>query len=102
VGGASTVAARSGESLSLTDSEAGDAILVNVPQRMPLGEYEIDERVTDKPWIVPRSIQEEMRREGKPVLTIVPPGPDNPLGRHWLGLSRVSCGIHGTIVPASI
>jgi L,D-transpeptidase ErfK/SrfK len=43
-----------------------------------------------------------MRREGKPVLTIVPPGPDNPLGRHWLGLSRVSCGIHGTIAPASI
>ncbi len=103
-----------------------DGILINVPQRMlfqlrggeavagypiaagrptwrtPIGEFEIDARATDKPWIVPPSIQEEMRREGKPVKTIVPPGPENPLGRHWLGLSRSSCGIHGTIAPASL
>jgi len=103
-----------------------DAIVVNIPQRMlfrisdgevvggypvaagkpswrtPRGEFAIDERETDKPWIVPVSIQEEMRREGKPVKTIVPPGPDNPLGRHWLGLADTSCGIHGTIAPSSI
>jgi L,D-transpeptidase ErfK/SrfK len=105
---------------------ADDAIVVNVPQRMlfevrageilgaypvavgrpswrtPRGEFSIDERVTDKTWIVPLSIQEEMRREGKPVPTRVAPGPDNPLGRHWLGLSDSSCGIHGTIAPSSI
>lgn len=112
----------------LTEREPprGNLIVVNVPQRMlfwfrsgelaaahpiaagrpswrtPLGDFEIDERVLDKTWIVPLSIQEEMRREGKPVKTLVPPGPDNPLGRHWLGLSRSSCGIHGTIAPASI
>jgi L,D-transpeptidase ErfK/SrfK len=105
---------------------ASDEIVVNIPQRMlfqtaggnvvgaypiaagkpswrtPRGEFSIDERVTDKAWIVPVSIQEEMRREGKPVKTIVPPGPDNPLGRHWLGLAGTSCGIHGTIAPTSI
>jgi L,D-transpeptidase ErfK/SrfK len=105
---------------------ASDEIVVNIPQRMlfqvaggevvrgypiaagrpswrtPRGEFAIDERATDKPWIVPVSIQEEMRREGKPVKTLVPPGPDNPLGRHWLGLAGTSCGIHGTIAPASI
>lgn len=108
------------------DALPDDAILVNVPQRMlferrggalvaaypiaagrptwrtPLGEFEIDEREVDKPWIVPRSIQEEMRRAGEPVLTIVPPGPDNPLGRHWLGLAPSSCGLHATNAPTSI
>jgi L,D-transpeptidase ErfK/SrfK len=43
-----------------------------------------------------------MQREGKQVVTCVPPGPDNPLGKHWLGLSIGGYGIHGTIAPASI
>lgn len=105
---------------------AGDAVVVNVPQRMlfhlregellgaypiaagrptwrtPRGEFAIDERATDKTWIVPASIQEEMRREGLPVRTEVPPGPENPLGHHWLGLSGTTCGIHGTNAPTSI
>jgi len=101
-------------------------ILINVPQRMlflfrdgrvagafpvglgrpdwptGLGRYRIASRVRDKTWIVPPSIQEEMRTAGKPVLTEVPPGPDNPLGGYWLGLEGVACGIHGTIAPASV
>ena len=32
----------------------------------------------------------------------VPPGPQNPLGKHWLGLSVTALGIHGTTAPASI
>jgi L,D-transpeptidase ErfK/SrfK len=32
----------------------------------------------------------------------VPPGPDNPLGKHWLGLSIPGYGIHGTIAATSI
>ena len=103
-----------------------DGILINVPQRMlywfesgrplgawpvalgrpdwptPTGPFRVATLVRDKPWIVPKSIQEEMRREGKPVLTRVEPGPDNPLGRHWIGLSLPGYGIHGTIAPASI
>jgi L,D-transpeptidase ErfK/SrfK len=43
-----------------------------------------------------------MRLEGKPVLTAVPPGPDNPLGRHWIRLSFSGVGLHGTNVPSSI
>lgn len=108
------------------DALPADAILVNVPQRMlferrdgalvaaypiaagrptwrtPLGDFAIDERAVDKPWIVPRSIQEEMRQSGKPVQTVVPPGPENPLGRHWLGLAPSTCGLHATNAPASI
>ena len=101
-------------------------IVINVPQRMlflleagalvaaypvavgarttqtPLGGFEIVLKEEDPTWNVPLSIQEEMRREGRPVLTSVPPGPDNPLGRFWLGLSLPSVGIHGTNSPRSI
>jgi len=103
-----------------------DGIVINLPQRMaflfrggtlergypvavgrpdwptPTGDFTVKTRETDKTWYVPKSIQEEMRREGKPVLTEVPPGPDNPLGRHWIGLSLPAIGIHGTNAPASV
>ncbi len=104
----------------------GSEIVINVPQRMlfhfrgdrleaaypvglgrpdwqtPSGHFEVASREENKAWIVPKSIQEEMLRQGEPVLTFVPPGPTNPLGRHWLGLSFGSLGIHGTIAPASV
>ena len=103
-----------------------DGILINIPQRMlfhfshgklsaaypvglgkpawptPAGDFEIVSRVQNKTWLVPKSIQEEMRLEGKAVLEEVPPGPDNPLGAHWLGLSLWGYGIHGTIAPSSV
>jgi L,D-transpeptidase ErfK/SrfK len=106
--------------------QIGDGILINLPQRMlfywsqgtvsaaypvglgkpswptPEGEFSISSRETSKTWKVPKSIQEEMRLQGKTVLEEVPPGPDNPLGAHWLGLSLDGYGIHGTIAPASI
>ena len=59
-------------------------------------------REEDPTWDVPASIQDEMRRAGKRVLTRVPPGPTNPLGQYWLGLSLDSVGIHGTNAPLSI
>jgi len=103
-----------------------DGILVNLPQAMlfhfsqgdlvgaypvglgrpswptPQGTFRIVTRQANKAWKVPTSIQEEMRREGKIVQEEVPPGPDNPLGKHWLGLSLWGYGIHGTIAPASV
>ena len=103
-----------------------DGLLINIPQRMlfhfsqgrlldaypvglgkpatptPRGEFEIVSRVENKTWVVPASIQEEMRREGQVVRLEVPPGPDNPLGAHWLGLSLWGYGIHGTIAPSSV
>jgi L,D-transpeptidase ErfK/SrfK len=103
-----------------------EGILINVPQRMlfyflqgkPASHYPIglgrpswptpDARFTvigkeESPtWDVPKSIQEEMRREGKVVKTKVPPCPENPLGQYWMGLSVAGYGIHGTIATASI
>jgi L,D-transpeptidase ErfK/SrfK len=103
-----------------------DGVVINLPQRMlfrfsegrlataypvglgqpswatPESDFEIISRVKNKTWLVPKSIQEEMLREGKAVLTEVPPGPTNPLGAHWLGLDLWGYGIHGTIAPASV
>lgn len=48
----------------------------------------------EKPaWTVPPSAWETY---GK---IIVPPGPDNPLGDYWIGLSEAHIGIHGTNFP---
>jgi L,D-transpeptidase ErfK/SrfK len=33
---------------------------------------------------------------------VVPPGPSNPLGTRWMGLSQPGYGIHGTNAPHSI
>ena len=103
-----------------------DALLINLPQRMlyffragelaaaypiglgkpslptPAGDFSVIDKVVNKTWRVPKSIQEEMRREGQAVKTEVPPGPDNPLGKYWLGIGLSGIGIHGTIAPASI
>ena len=103
-----------------------DGVLVNVPQRLlflyrggvlvrsypaavgrpdwrtPLGDFAVINRLEDMDWYVPRSIQREMQREGKPVRTRVPPGPDNALGRHWIGLNMPGIGIHGTNEPDNV
>jgi L,D-transpeptidase ErfK/SrfK len=68
----------------------------------PAGRYRIVARRENPGWRVPESIQREMRARGEEVLTWVPPGPDNPLGAHWLQLSAPGLGIHGTNAPGSI
>ena len=67
-----------------------------------VGPFTVISKEIDPVWDVPVSIQEEQRRSGKRVLTRVPPGPANPLGKYWLGLSVAGYGIHGTNAPASI
>ena len=104
-----------------------DGILINVPQRIlylfedgrlaawypaalgqpgswqtPTGSYRVVAKERDPTWEVPLSIQQEMRRKGEKVRTKVAPGPENPLGNYWLGLSLTCCGIHGTNAPRSI
>lgn len=103
-----------------------DGILINIPQRMlylfrdsklaasypvalgrrdwptPTGDFSVTQLARNKTWCVPASIQEEMRRAGKAIATRVPPGPDNPLGEFWIGLSAPGYGIHSTIAPMSI
>ncbi len=68
----------------------------------PVGVFNIKGKYKNHTWTVPKSIQEEMKREGKVVLEKVPPGPDNPLGQYWIPLSVPGYGIHATIWPESV
>ena len=57
-----------------------------------VGEFKIGSKREKPAWHVPKSILAE-RPELPP---IVPPGPDNPLGDHWMTIGTTSYGIHGT------
>jgi lipoprotein-anchoring transpeptidase ErfK/SrfK len=54
----------------------------------PSGVFQIVNSISDPTWY----------SKGK----VVPPGPSNPLGPHWLGLNLKGYGIHGTSNPESI
>ena len=49
------------------------------------------------PWWYP-PVQDDWAKGLQPV----PPGPSNPLGTRWMGLSVPGVGIHGTDEPSSI
>ena len=68
----------------------------------PRGSFRVVRKELNPTWDVPPSIQDEMIREGRPPVTRVPPGPQNPLGQYWIGLSLTNIGIHATNAPASI
>jgi L,D-transpeptidase ErfK/SrfK len=70
----------------------------------PLGLTHIVTKVQNPAWYPPDSVRKEHEDEGRPLPRIVPPGPDNPLGRHAmrLGLSGGAYLIHGTNRPAGV
>jgi len=68
----------------------------------PTGDYRILNKAQNPTWTVPPSIQAEMEDMGKEVLEKVPPGPQNPLGKYWMGTSAPGVGIHATNRPWSV
>ncbi len=108
--------------------EGSDLIEVNLPQRMlfhfeggrlsgaypvaigqpgrqwqtPIGAFTVIQMQEDPTWRVPASIQHEEEAAGKEVVDEIEPGPDNPLGKYWIGLSFPIIGIHGTNHPVSV
>jgi L,D-transpeptidase ErfK/SrfK len=122
---------RVGQSLRIDDrhivpAELDDGILINLPQlmvfffkngafraaypaalgkpswRTPRGPFEVLELRRHPVWRVPRSIQQEMAMQGKVVKTVVPPGPNNPLGDYFIALSLGNLGVHATNAPLTI
>lgn len=63
----------------------------------PAGRFYIKEKRVSPTWHIPISLREKY--EGRKT---VPPGPDNPLGSHWMGLSKKNYGIHGTNFPWAV
>ena len=70
--------------------------------RTPTGKFTIVDKRENPSWLVPPSIRKEMEEEGEEVLDLVPPGPNNPLGKYALKTSLSGIMIHSTIRPASI
>ncbi|MDR1012391.1 MAG: L,D-transpeptidase family protein [Coxiellaceae bacterium] len=62
----------------------------------PLGIMTVVRKVKNPTWHVPDSIYKFRQTMGLKVNKIVPPGPDNPLGKHALYLSVEGNMIHGT------
>jgi L,D-transpeptidase ErfK/SrfK len=103
-----------------------NGIIINIPDRMlyffkegklfsffpvglgsrdfptPTGSFVIVGKERNPTWYVPKSIQEEMERKGQVVKEVVPPGPENPLGRFALHTSLPGILIHETIWPTTV
>lgn len=70
--------------------------------KTPTGKFRITGKQKDPTWHVPTSIQSEMEDEGKEVITSIPPGPENPLGKYAIRTSIPGIMIHSTTKPGSI
>ncbi|WP_163560091.1 L,D-transpeptidase family protein [Halomonas sp. NO4] len=68
----------------------------------PVGVTRTTVKVKDPHWSPPRSMREEAAARGEPPPTVVPPGPENPLGRHAILLALPSYLIHGTNKPEGV
>ncbi|MCH2668860.1 MAG: L,D-transpeptidase family protein [Gammaproteobacteria bacterium] len=68
----------------------------------PLGRSEIVSKAHNPTWYPPESIREEHAAQNRPLPKVVPPGPDNPLGKHAMRLSLPGYLIHGTNKPSGL
>jgi len=68
----------------------------------PTGSFVIVGKERNPTWYVPKSIQKEMEQKGQVVKAVVPPGPENPLGRLALHTSLPGILIHETIWPTTV
>ncbi len=90
--------------------EAGDLIEVmtypigigRVGWETPLGETTLIAKAKDPSWYVPASVRQERAAAGNPLPSVVPAGPDNPLGKFVLKLDMPGYLIHGTNQPYGV
>lgn len=62
----------------------------------PIAETTITGKFPKPAWYPPQSIREEHAADGDPLPTVVPPGPDNPLGPFKFSLGVSGYLIHGS------
>lgn len=68
----------------------------------PLGDAAVISKARDPQWFVPASVRKEHAAIGDPLPAVVPPGPENPLGRFVLKLDMPGYLIHGTNQPYGV
>lgn len=68
----------------------------------PLGETTVVAKAKNPSWWVPVSVRREHLEKGDPLPSVVPPGPENPLGTRVLKLDMPGYLIHGTNQPYGV
>jgi len=68
----------------------------------PLGVTTVTGKVANPSWYPPVSIREEHAARNDLLPRVVPPGPDNPLGKHAMRLGLPGYLIHGTNKPSGV
>ena len=68
----------------------------------PLGTTTVIAKARNPHWYVPASVRREHAEMGDPLASVIPPGPDNPLGLHVLKLAMPGYLIHGTNQPYGV
>ena len=68
----------------------------------PLGRTTIVAKAENPSWYPPESIRQEHAARGDFLPSVVPPGPNNPLGKHSLRLGLPGYLIHGTNRPSGV
>ena len=68
----------------------------------PLGETTVIAKAKNPSWWVPASVRREHAEMGDPLPSVVPPGPENPLGTRVLKLDMPGYLIHGTNQPYGV
>jgi L,D-transpeptidase ErfK/SrfK len=68
----------------------------------PLGVTTVIAKAKNPSWWVPASVRREHAELGDPLPSVVPPGPDNPLGTRVLKLDMPGYLIHGTNQPYGV
>ncbi|QEA40297.1 L,D-transpeptidase family protein [Pistricoccus aurantiacus] len=70
--------------------------------KTPLGTTRITEKTKNPKWYPPASIRKEHAEAGDPLPSVVPAGPDNPMGSRKMRLDIPGYLIHGTNRPDGV
>lgn len=62
----------------------------------PIGQTRVARKEANPSWYPPQSIRQEHAAQGNFLPTVVPPGPDNPMGPYKMNLALGAYVIHGT------
>ena len=70
--------------------------------KTPLGHTRVVSKQKDPAWRPPQSLKDEAAADGESLPDLVPPGPDNPLGRYAMRLGLPGYLIHSTNKPYGV
>ena len=84
------------ESASLSEVITYPVSMGRMDWRTPIGKTSVVHKQKDPSWTPPASIKREHAAKGDPLPDVVPPGPDNPLGKFAMRLGVAGYLIHGT------